>query len=117
MIWHRAYRKFKSPLRPSWRISLQSTAAELDLSEPQLVDWAGALRWLKSDDDAISVRKAVRKADGHATAVPPRRRAHQRISPLAGRHDAAAPVLQTGDGSYGHFESEADESGVAIGNW
>lgn len=117
MNWHRAYRKFKPPLRPSWRISLQSTAAELDLSEPQLVDWGGALRWLKSDDDAISVRKAARKADGHATAVLPRRPAHQHISPFAGRHVGAAPARQTGDGSYGHFESGADVSGVVIGNW
>lgn len=58
---------FFSGVRPTWRISLQSTAAELDLSGPQLVEWGGALRWLKSDDDAIAVREAARKADGHAT--------------------------------------------------
>jgi glycolate oxidase FAD binding subunit len=58
---------FFSGVRPTWRISLQSTAAELELSGPQLVEWSGALRWLKSDDDALSVRKAARKADGHAT--------------------------------------------------
>lgn len=58
---------FFSGIRPTWRISLQSTASELDLSGPQLVEWGGALRWLKSDDDAMSVRKAARKADGHAT--------------------------------------------------
>ncbi len=58
---------FFSGVRPTWRISLQSTAAELDLSGPQLVEWGGALRWLKSDDDAMSVREAARKADGHAT--------------------------------------------------
>lgn len=58
---------FFSGVRPTWRISLQSTAPELDLSGPQLVEWGGALRWLKSDDDAMSIRKAARKADGHAT--------------------------------------------------
>lgn len=58
---------FFTGIRPTWRISLQSTAPELDLSGPQLVEWGGALRWLKSDDDAVSIRKAVRKADGHAT--------------------------------------------------
>lgn len=58
---------FFSGIRPTWRISLPSTTAELDLSGPQLVEWNGALRWLKSDDDARSVRVAVRKADGHAT--------------------------------------------------
>lgn len=58
---------FFTGIRPTWRISLQSTAPELDLSGPQLVEWGGALRWLKSDDDAVSIRKAVHKADGHAT--------------------------------------------------
>ncbi len=53
--------------RPIWRISLQPTAAEFNLTGPQLVEWNGALRWLKSDDDAIAVREAARKADGHAT--------------------------------------------------
>jgi len=58
---------FFSGIRPTWRISLQSTAPELDLSGPQLVEWNGALRWLKSDDDATAVREAARKAGGHAT--------------------------------------------------
>ncbi len=58
---------FFTGLRPTWRISLPSTAPELDLTGPQLVEWGGALRWLKSDDDAATVRKAARKADGHAT--------------------------------------------------
>lgn len=58
---------FFSGIRPTWRISLPSTTPELDLSGPQLVEWNGALRWLKSDDDAISVRETVRKAGGHAT--------------------------------------------------
>lgn len=58
---------FFSGVRPTWRISLRSTAAELDLSGPQLVEWSGALRWIKTDDDANAVREAARKADGHAT--------------------------------------------------
>ena len=58
---------FFSGVRPTWRISLQSTASELDLSGPQLVEWGGALRWLKSDDDARAVREAAHKAGGHAT--------------------------------------------------
>jgi glycolate oxidase FAD binding subunit len=58
---------FFSGVRPTWRISLPSTAAELELSGPQLVEWGGALRWLKSDDNAAAVREAARKAGGHAT--------------------------------------------------
>jgi glycolate oxidase FAD binding subunit len=57
---------FFSGVRPTWRISLQSTAPELELSGPQLVEWGGALRWIKTDDDAATVRKAASKADGHA---------------------------------------------------
>lgn len=58
---------FFSGVRPTWRISLQSTAPELELSGPQLVEWGGALRWIKTDDDAATVRKAASRADGHAT--------------------------------------------------
>lgn len=52
---------------PVWRLSLSSTAAEPDVPGPQLVEWGGALRWLKSDADALSIRKAAHKAGGHAT--------------------------------------------------
>lgn len=68
---------FFSGERPTWRISLRSTAPELDLSGPQLVEWGGALRWLKTDDDAAVVREAARKADGHATLF---RRGNPRIN-------------------------------------
>ena len=58
---------FFGGVRPIWRISLRPTAPEFNLTGPQLVEWNGALRWLKSDDDAMAVREAARKADGHAT--------------------------------------------------
>ncbi len=50
-----------------WRLSLSSTAPELQLSGAQLIEWGGALRWLRSDSDAMSIRKAARSGDGHAT--------------------------------------------------
>lgn len=53
--------------RPLWRLSLSSTAPELNLPGSQLIEWGGALRWLRSDSDAMSVRKAARSGDGHAT--------------------------------------------------
>jgi glycolate oxidase FAD binding subunit len=52
---------------PLWRLSLRSTTPELALPGTQLIEWGGALRWLRSDLDAMSVRKAVRGGDGHAT--------------------------------------------------
>lgn len=52
---------------PLWRLSLLSTTPELQISGTQLVEWGGALRWLRGDVDAMSVRKAARSGDGHAT--------------------------------------------------
>ena len=56
---------------PLWRLSLLSTTPELALSGPQLIEWGGALRWLRSSNDAasgaMSIRKAARGGDGHAT--------------------------------------------------
>ncbi|CAG0943984.1 MAG: hypothetical protein EFKGCFLK_00861 [Rhodocyclaceae bacterium] len=50
-----------------WRISLPSTTAPLALPGGQLVEWGGALRWLKSDMPAAQVREAAVQAGGHAT--------------------------------------------------
>ncbi len=33
----------------------------------QLVDWAGAQRWLKSDADAVTIRGIAIEVGGHAT--------------------------------------------------
>jgi glycolate oxidase FAD binding subunit len=52
---------------PLWRLSLSSTTSELQLPGAQLIEWGGALRWLRSDSDAMSVRKTARSGDGHAT--------------------------------------------------
>ncbi len=50
-----------------WRIALPSTAVPLALDGAQLVEWSGALRWLKSDAPAGAVRAAAKGAGGHAT--------------------------------------------------
>ncbi|KIF81217.1 glycolate oxidase subunit GlcE [Noviherbaspirillum autotrophicum] len=50
-----------------WRLSLPSVAAPLGLRGEQLIEWGGALRWLKTDADAASVRRAAEQAGGHAT--------------------------------------------------
>lgn len=52
---------------PLWRLSLPSTAPALDLPGEQLVEWGGALRWLKSGAGAKAVREAAARAGGHAT--------------------------------------------------
>jgi len=58
---------FFAPRGPLWRIALPSTAAPLELAGEQLVEWNGALRWLKCTASATSVRAAARQAGGHAT--------------------------------------------------
>ena len=52
---------------PLWRLSVRSTAAPLDLPGRQLIEWGGALRWLRSEADAARIREAATRAGGHAT--------------------------------------------------
>ena len=49
-----------------WRISLPSVAPALELPGQQLIEWGGALRWVKTDAEASIVRAAAAKAGGHA---------------------------------------------------
>jgi glycolate oxidase FAD binding subunit len=52
---------------PLWRLSVPSVTPPLALPGEQLVEWGGALRWLRSNADARTIRDAVAKAGGHAT--------------------------------------------------
>lgn len=52
---------------PLWRLSVPSTTSALVLPGQQLIEWGGALRWLKSEADAATIRRSVEAAGGHAT--------------------------------------------------
>ena len=52
---------------PLWRLSLPSHAPLAELPGAQLIEWGGALRWLKSRAEAAMVRAAAARAGGHAT--------------------------------------------------
>jgi glycolate oxidase FAD binding subunit len=52
---------------PLWRLSVPSTTSALILPGTQLIEWGGALRWLKSDVDAATIRRTVAASGGHAT--------------------------------------------------
>jgi len=52
---------------PLWRLCVKSTAPALPLPGRQLIEWNGALRWLKTEAEAAVVRDVARKAGGHAT--------------------------------------------------
>lgn len=58
---------FFSGDEPLWRVSVPSVAPPLDLPARQLIEWGGALRWLKSTAPAAQVRDAATRAGGHAT--------------------------------------------------
>jgi glycolate oxidase FAD binding subunit len=50
-----------------WRLSLPTVAPPLALPGEQMLEWGGALRWLKTTVDAATIRAAVAAAGGHAT--------------------------------------------------
>jgi glycolate oxidase FAD binding subunit len=52
---------------PLWRLSVKSTTPPLALPGQQLIEWGGALRWLKSSGDVKTIRDAAARAGGHAT--------------------------------------------------
>lgn len=52
---------------PLWRLSLPLNVPSLNLSGDTLFEWGGALRWLRSDLPAKTIRDAVAQAGGHAT--------------------------------------------------
>ena len=52
---------------PLWRLSVPSTAPALELPGAQLIEWGGALRWLKGDAPPATIRAAAAAAGGSAT--------------------------------------------------
>ena len=50
-----------------WRLSVPPATPPLPLAGETLIDWGGALRWLKSESPGEEIRAAVGKVGGHAT--------------------------------------------------
>ena len=73
---------------PLWRLSVKSSAPPLNLAGEQLVEWGGALRWLRSPADASTVRAAAQSAGGHATLFRAADKSAGVFSPLS-------PALET----------------------
>ncbi len=68
-----------------WRLSVPSTAPELKLPGEQLIEWGGALRWLKSDAPAEMIRAAAAAVGGSATL-------YRASAELKAQVDAFAPL-------------------------
>ena len=58
---------FFSGPQPLWRLALPSTSAPVELAGEQLIEWGGALRWLRSSEEPGRIRDAARRLKGHAT--------------------------------------------------
>ncbi len=68
--------------RPLWRLSLPAATPPLALPGPWLIEWNGALRWLRSEADAATIRDGVAAAGGHATLFRNGDRAGEVFHPL-----------------------------------
>ncbi|HEY0938974.1 MAG TPA: glycolate oxidase subunit GlcE [Steroidobacter sp.] len=68
---------------PLWRMSVPSTAAPLRVDAPQLIEWNGALRWLRTAQSAEQVRERATQAGGHATLFRGGDRSAGVFTPLA----------------------------------
>lgn len=51
---------------PLWRLSVPSVTPALGLSGDQMIEWGGALRWIRTDADATTLRSALERVGGHA---------------------------------------------------
>ncbi|MCG6871711.1 MAG: glycolate oxidase subunit GlcE, partial [Gammaproteobacteria bacterium] len=90
--------------RDLWRISVAPAAPLLDLPGDSLIDWGGALRWLASDADAVTIRAASNGIGGHATLFRARdgNPENQRFEPLP-------PALA---GLHARLKAEFDPAGI-----
>lgn len=50
-----------------WRISIAAMSGPVSENSPQLIDWGGAQRWLKSDEPPGTIRSRAARLGGHAT--------------------------------------------------
>jgi glycolate oxidase FAD binding subunit len=55
------------PQQALWRLSLPTVAPPLALPGEQMIEWGGALRWLRTTADAETIRSVAANAGGHAT--------------------------------------------------
>jgi len=68
---------------PLWRLSLPPATPPLVLPGVQLLEWNGALRWLKTTARPATVRAAAEQARGHATLFRAGDRSAGTFAPLS----------------------------------
>jgi glycolate oxidase FAD binding subunit len=90
---------------PLWRLSVPSTAPMPQLPDLQLVEWGGALRWLRTDAPAADVRAYVTQQGGHATLF----RGGDTAARAAGAFTPLAPPLLA---IHQRLKAEFDPAGI-----
>lgn len=66
-----------------WRLALPSTTPPLALSSPPLVEWGGALRWVRAMPGDPTPRAAAARAGGHATLFRAQDKSAGAFAPLS----------------------------------
>jgi len=79
---------FFAGVEPLWRLAVKSTAPPLPLQGTQLIEWGGALRWLRTGADPDAVREMAHQSGGHAIAFRHAPAASERF------HSLPPPLLQ-----------------------
>jgi glycolate oxidase FAD binding subunit len=90
---------------PLWRLSLPSTAAPLGLDSPQLIEWGGAQRWIRSDLPAAHIRARAQALGGHATLFRGGDRSVGVFSPLSPGLAAIHQRLRSQFDPFGLFDA------------
>jgi len=73
---------FRAEDKALWRLSLPATAP-IEICGGDLVEWSGALRWLRSDAPAVEMRTRAEKLGGTATLWRGERNGAPMFHPLA----------------------------------
>ena len=68
---------------PLWRLSVKPTTPPLGLPGGLLIEWSGALRWLKTGADPKTIRDAAAHSGGHATLFRGANKSAGAFQPLA----------------------------------
>lgn len=67
---------------PLWRLSVPAVSGPIRAGEPQLIEWGGALRWLRSGRPAAELRRDAAALGGFATLFRGGNRAQGVFTPL-----------------------------------
>lgn len=88
--------------QPLWRLAVPSTTPPLGLPGRELLEWTGALRWLKSDAPAAHIRDTAQRVGGHAALFRAADKSAGAFAPL----DAATARLHRA------LKAEFDPAGI-----